>query len=66
MFSIYRYSAKMSAREMDICKQRHLASIPLLDYNFLMDGPIWTVFGMYKNIDYQNKIIIIIKCSNIM
>jgi len=34
-------------------QQRHLASIPLFAYNFLLDGLIWTIFG----IDNQSFIV---------
>jgi len=36
--------------------RRHLASIPLITYNFLMDGPISTFLGIKIDIDNQNKI----------
>jgi len=51
-----RYSAKESLREMEICSKatvhnctsRHL----LFAYNFSVDGPIFTIFGM--KIDIEN------------
>jgi len=36
--------------------RRHLASIPLITYNFLMDGPISTFLGIKIDIDNQSKI----------
>jgi len=33
-------------QEKEIATQRHLSSIPLLAYSFLLDGAIWIVFGM--------------------
>jgi len=35
--------------------RRHLTSIPLFTYNFLMDGSISTILGIKIDYDNQNK-----------
>jgi len=46
-------SRVLNANKQDM---RHLASIPLIACNFLMNRPNRTIFGMYMGIDNQVSI----------
>jgi len=48
-------SAKRLFPRLHSPQQRHLVMVPLFAYKFLIDGPIWTTFGINITADGSTR-----------